>query len=211
LPVLPGVPAKYQPGAWRKQDAPATKRQNILIDPEYLPPHLRANLNVDRRPSGRQWQSPTGRPAEYGFTDKGPSYFGAWRRDDQGRLSYHGGLDFKGDDVVLPTDARLIDITYDRVLGYTLVFDLGDGARMSLLHVKPSAQLLAAWASGSPRDSGGLSLRMGEPLGTVDRSAYNGTNDHVHLQINLGPGYYRGRPVKGFVVDPMTFFPIAIR
>lgn len=238
-PKIPNAPSKYQPNEWYARtpkefsDDPAhsdyrfavTSKQKVLVTPFELSRQQQANLFGGKpiRGKRRGWISPTDSGPNYTLLTQGFGYFGA-RRKGGGRNSHHGGLDFVGTDVRMPTDATLIEMYEDveygrdangnpvvvRSKGYTLVFDLGDGMQLSLLHVALSKELLDRWAriksSSSGADMGMRWIPIGTPLGKVDFSAYGGKNDHVHLQITLQGGTFNGAAVPGFAVDPTPFF-----
>lgn len=204
-PVAP----KFQPGAWRTRAEARSHNGKLLVDPQELTDAQRRNL------FGRRWINPTGQCAGTRRLRDGYGYFGASRSD----RTYHGGLDFPGDDVRMPTDARLLEIKDAGKEGHTLIFDLGNGMQMAMHHVKPSKALLDYWNSlqGKTRFVRSGSISAGTPLGWVDKKA----RDHVHIQIAGVGGTFNGRrlthrvdengqivswPGGGFVVDPTRLF-----
>jgi hypothetical protein len=204
-PVAP----EFQPGAWRTRREARSHLGKLLVDPRDLTERQRRNL------FSRKWMNPTGQCAGNKRLRDGYGYFGAGRDDG----SYHGALDFPGDDVQMPTDARLLEIKDAGKEGHTLIFDLGDGMQLAMHHVKPSADLLRYWRSlqGLEPYSRGGTIRAGALLGKVDKKA----RDHVHLQITgIGGtlngvrlsrrldknGQIVGMKQGGFVVDPTMLF-----
>ena len=151
--------------------------------------------------------SPTGNFAQTEPLARGYGYFGSSRANF---TFYHGGGDFKGTKVLMPTDAPLIGVAESFVnktsIGYTLTFDLGDGMQLAVLHVHPSQELLQFWARTQNESPPQRMVQMGHELGDVDTNAYGGRNDHTHLQITLNGGFFNGAPVKGFAVDPTRLF-----
>jgi hypothetical protein len=203
-PVAP----EFQPGAWRARREARSHLGKLLVDPRDLTERQRRNL------FGRKWMNPTGNCAGNKRLRDGYGYFGAGRSDG----TYHGALDFPGDDVQMPTDARLLEIRNAGKEGHTLIFDLGDGMQLAMHHVKPSAELLRYWRSlqGLEAYSRGGTIRAGALLGKVDKTA----RDHVHLQISGIGGTLNGVRLTrrlengqivetkqgGFVVDPTMLF-----
>ncbi|MBI1213953.1 MAG: hypothetical protein GC190_21030 [Alphaproteobacteria bacterium] len=122
----------------------------------------------------------------------------------------------------MPTDAQLIDLheafktdahgqpKLDKngnkiSIGYIATFNLGNGLHLSLLHLRPSQKLRDFWRDIRTHPGMDRTVRMGNVLGNVDTQAYEGRNDHVHLQITTDGGWYNGQRVKGFAVDPTPF------
>jgi hypothetical protein len=196
-PVVPHPVNGVQPDRWRRHPDPHTPGGHILISPDELPERQQKNLRE------REWVSPTQQVPDYGPTGLGDSYFGSYRAPGRGPQDwyFHGGLDFKGSKVVLPTRARFKELRYSRVYGYMISFDLGDGMTLSLLHVQPTAELLALAKSG---DHPIWDAR--HELGVVDPTVYKGKGDHVHVQITMENGRYNGQPA-GFAIDPTPMFP----
>jgi hypothetical protein len=199
------VPDEFQPNAWRSQYQPKSHLGKTLLDPRDLSARQRTNLY------GRRWASPTETGPTLARLRDGYGYFGARRSDG----TYHAGIDFPGNEVRMPTRARFVGWRWDARNGYTLVFDLGDGLQLSLLHVTPTAELRER---GPNLDSAedirtfrrrgpGLvsqDFELGDYLGTVDHAKA----DHVHMQIICAGGTLNGeRLERGFAADPTPLFP----
>ncbi|MBP6014442.1 MAG: hypothetical protein KBA31_19595 [Alphaproteobacteria bacterium] len=207
--LLPGIPRGYQPGDWYNDQGATTGLDKVLVPASELSPRQQANLQR------RRWMHPTGQTHGNQSLTQGMGYFGASRREGT-KVTYHGGIDCPGTTVRMPTDAELVEVvemtgTDEKgnpfSKGYMLVFDLGDGLQMSLLHVRPNERILALkeQLDGRARFVRPLRIRMGEVLGEVDTAAYDGRNDHTHMQIITSGGAYNGRSVPGFAVDPTPF------
>jgi hypothetical protein len=214
----PANPAKAPPH--KTTPFAQTERGKVLIGIDELDPIRKAQF----RPEIGSWTWPTSYPPTQKQLTQGFGYFGAPR----GRKgAFHGGLDFHADpdpnketQVRMPTGARLTSVKesfYDKVdangqsvrvsTGYTLRFDLGNGVVLELLHVKPTEEMLllqAELASGGGRSS--RFIPRGSVIGFVDRDAYEGRNDHVHLQITMQRGRMSGQTVSGFAIDPTELF-----
>lgn len=209
--MAPTAPDQYQPGHWRQRAGARTETGKVLVGIDELPLIHQQTL---RR---RGWMHPTGVLHGNERLENGFGYFGATRLR-RGNVSWHGGYDAVANEmntVQMPTDARLVSMVdtatsedckdkngrkildpltgkpRKRSRGYTLTFDLGNGMRLSLLHVRPTQNLRV-----------GQNIGMGELIGEVDTNAYCGTNDHTHMQITMQAGHYNGQDVSGFAVDP---------
>lgn len=167
----------HRPGEWQRQPDPRTSNGSRLVSHTALSQKQQDNLR------NRNWVHPTG---EYPGNERllrGWGYFGA-ERSGTGGVSYHGGYDAPGDEVVLPTRAKFVGYDPDTQI---LTFDLGDGLVLQLVHVNPTPQML--------RMRPGANLDAGWPLGRVDSQ-----QDHAHIQIRATePGGDK------WVVDPTPY------
>lgn len=199
-------PPWYTPGDWRKHRDPRTSGNSLLVGPERLSQAQKKNL------ADRNWIFPTDGGPEYGPDGVNYPYFGA-RRSAGGPPTFHGGYDARfrkpaaGSNqkpdkrVVAATRAKFKRFERTDSKGNVInkvIFDLGDGLTLEMLHIEPTPEILAmdrqvradearanaARQAGRPVPNVRYpELDAGHPLGEVDALPGKKAHDHTHMQL----------------------------